>query len=361
MVIWLQDYEVGRTYRQTVSITNISIIRMKFVLKELLDDKVYLEPNDPPPLQDMIKAKFTVSKMLSPGVAHDLVLIFSPKVSADWTGTLYFQTNEDPFQIRVECWRERFLPSLSCSQITFPNTVVNVSGVLPVIIKNTGSKRGVIKRIFQKTVQIYEDSDFLGTDNEEEEDDEMSETSMGTTIDNINALHSPPTPHHLSFEEKTTAPMIPTKSKKKSLHKSKSIITTTDGESSKPRIGSKKASGKSKKKSKNPKKERSNSRSGKGGTESKKNSTAKAKKRNESELDCKSILKDIIFTVTQDIFFAYVKECNRKLDRDKSRKICVVFRPPYLGFFRTTFEIEFEDTEVPNVMNLILNSFKEIW
>jgi hypothetical protein len=316
-----KDYEVGRSYRQTVTVTNISTERVKFFMKDILD-VTSRRPNNIenvdqiiiPELQETIQVNCGVSRFLSPGLCHEIVLIFQPPLLEDWKGVIRFHSNLEPFEIRVECRKKRFSPIINPGQLNFTNTVVNTTGRMNMSIKNTGARPGVIGRIFQPSLE--EETAVIVVEAAEEE----STAEEETTTD----MHqSDTTTNTIGFSEINSALIL------------KEKIKINPSNSKSPRRAVSASETKSQKKIKK-----------------KKNLEKKAVGPSKEAVDsAKGILGQLIDSILNNVFLAYVKECNRDLDKNMGRTICVLFRPQFPGIFKTTFEIEFEDPEeVPVIL-----------
>ncbi len=100
-----KDYDAGKVYRQTITLTNVSYTVNSFQLL-------------PSPSEE-ISYEYTPSGGLSPGLSIDLVVIFQPKLMRELDTDIRLLAQTGPFTIPLLCTRKRCAPALSTAALDF--------------------------------------------------------------------------------------------------------------------------------------------------------------------------------------------------------------------------------------------------
>lgn len=99
------DYDMGKVYRQRITLTNVSYSVNSFQLL-------------PTPSEE-ISYEYTPSGGLSPGLSIDLVVVFEPKLMRDLDTKMELLAQTGPFAIPLKCTRKRCEPHLSAQHLDF--------------------------------------------------------------------------------------------------------------------------------------------------------------------------------------------------------------------------------------------------
>jgi hypothetical protein len=99
------DYDMGKVYRQRITLTNVSYSVNSFQLL-------------PTPSEE-ISYEYLPSGGLSPGLSIDLVVVFEPKLMRDLDTDIMLLAQTGPFAIPLKCTRKRCEPHLSAQYLDF--------------------------------------------------------------------------------------------------------------------------------------------------------------------------------------------------------------------------------------------------
>jgi hypothetical protein len=124
-VVRFDNFEPGVVYRQTITLTNISLT---------LNNVKML----PPPC-DLIDYVLTPVKALSSGMATTMEVVFSPRVSEDYVGDIAILAQTGPFTIPLVCTTPKCLMSVSTTDVDFGALAIGMSTTQTIVLENCGA------------------------------------------------------------------------------------------------------------------------------------------------------------------------------------------------------------------------------
>ncbi|KAK4473807.1 hypothetical protein MN116_003141, partial [Schistosoma mekongi] len=127
--IWFKNFEVGRTHKISVTLTNasyaISTCRYVGITSTLMD---------------FVSVKFTPPGMLSPGMNCGLKIKFTPKMNKNLTGEIEFLSPTGPFSIPFKATVKKCEFSVDCSVVDFGEVIIGETVSRSIKLTNSGAK-----------------------------------------------------------------------------------------------------------------------------------------------------------------------------------------------------------------------------
>ncbi|KAH8851167.1 Cilia- and flagella-associated protein [Schistosoma japonicum] len=127
--IWFKNFEVGRTHKISVTLTNasyaISTCRYVGITSTLMD---------------FVSVKFTPPGMLSPGMNCGLKIKFTPKMNKNLTGEIEFLSPTGPFFIPFKATVKKCEFSIDCSVVDFGEVIIGKTVSRSIKLTNSGAK-----------------------------------------------------------------------------------------------------------------------------------------------------------------------------------------------------------------------------
>ncbi|XP_031553439.1 cilia- and flagella-associated protein 74-like, partial [Actinia tenebrosa] len=127
-IVIFKDFDVGKSYRKKVLLTNISYtqnfckyVGMSHVLKDFIDVQF-----DPP-------------GVMSAGLTCDMTVTFKPMLNEDLEGQIDFLAQTGPFSLPIKCMTKKCQISVDVVEIDFSNQVVGETRRRLVTMKNDGA------------------------------------------------------------------------------------------------------------------------------------------------------------------------------------------------------------------------------
>ncbi|KAK6965102.1 cilia- and flagella-associated protein 74 [Biomphalaria glabrata] len=127
-VIHFKDFEVGKTYKKKIKITNVSYT-LNYIKFVDISDK----------LKDFIKIQFDPPGHMSAGLTCDLLVTFKPMINEDLTGKVNFLTQTGPFEIPLICSTKKCKLSVDSETIDFGTHVIGETLRRTVTLTNNGA------------------------------------------------------------------------------------------------------------------------------------------------------------------------------------------------------------------------------
>lgn len=125
--IEIKDFDVGKSYTRTFTLTNVSFTFNSFKLLEL-----------PDAVKDFFSLKYTPPGAISAGISCPLHLTFSPLVNEDITASIPFLAETGPFSIPVSCLRKRAALRAVHPKMSF-NIIFGETKTINLVIENSGA------------------------------------------------------------------------------------------------------------------------------------------------------------------------------------------------------------------------------
>ncbi|XP_056018167.1 cilia- and flagella-associated protein 74-like isoform X2 [Ostrea edulis] len=112
-VIHFKDFEVGKTYKKKVTLTNVSytVNYCKYI-------------NITEMLKDFIEIQFDPPGQMSAGLTCEMMVTFKPMINEDLSGVVNFLSQTGPFAIPLKCTTKKCDLSTDTSRIDFGTTVI---------------------------------------------------------------------------------------------------------------------------------------------------------------------------------------------------------------------------------------------
>jgi len=124
-VVRFDNFEPGKVYRQTITLTNISL--------SLNNVKML------PPPTDTIEYVFTPVKAMSSGMSTTMEVVFSPRVNVDYAGELAILAQTGSFEIPVVCTTPKCLMEVSASSVDFGCVDIGKEVTRKITLRNNGA------------------------------------------------------------------------------------------------------------------------------------------------------------------------------------------------------------------------------
>ncbi|XP_039610977.1 cilia- and flagella-associated protein 74 [Polypterus senegalus] len=124
----LQDFEVGKSYKKKILLTNVSY-SINFC--KLLGISEHL--------QDFISVQFTPPGPMSAGMTCDLVVIFKPKINEDMFGEVKFLAQTGAFTVPVKCTIKKCELAVDINFIDFGTNVIGETISRTITLTNSGA------------------------------------------------------------------------------------------------------------------------------------------------------------------------------------------------------------------------------
>ena len=123
-----KDFEVGETYRQKITLTNVFWTKNTFKVMEM-----------PPEVRNFFEVEYKFPGLVSAGIACDIFVHFEPKVNEDIVTHIPIITQTGPITVPVRCTRRRATLSLSTSAVNFSGITIGETKEQRVEIVNNGA------------------------------------------------------------------------------------------------------------------------------------------------------------------------------------------------------------------------------
>ncbi|CAL1527246.1 unnamed protein product [Lymnaea stagnalis] len=127
-VIHFKDFDVGKTYKKLVKLTNVSYT---------LNYIKYLDITDQ--LKDFIKIQFDPPGQMSAGLTCDVVVTFKPMINKDLSGEVKFLTQTGPFNIPLLCSTKKCDVNVDINAIDFGTHVIGETMRRTITLTNKGA------------------------------------------------------------------------------------------------------------------------------------------------------------------------------------------------------------------------------
>lgn len=125
-VVLFKDFEVGRSYRQIITLTNVSYTFNSFKLLDLPDAII-----------DFFTITFEKPGRMSAGMSCRIEIVFVPQVNKDIMDHLSFLTETGPVDIPLHCLIQRCAPRVLDTRLDFQEMIVGQKALLTVKMENT--------------------------------------------------------------------------------------------------------------------------------------------------------------------------------------------------------------------------------
>ena len=123
--VMFKDFEVGITYRQKVTLTNVSLSLNNFKML--------------PPPSETIEYERIPTKALSSGMSTEMVVTYTPRANEDFTGEMSLLSQTGVFTIPVVCRTKKCAMSVSEDAVDFGHIYLGEKRTKKVVLKNAGS------------------------------------------------------------------------------------------------------------------------------------------------------------------------------------------------------------------------------
>jgi hypothetical protein len=125
--IIFKDFEVGKSYKKKIQLTNISYTVNHLKLANVSEN-----------LMDFLQIEFKPPGAISAGLTCSMVVIFEPKLNEDITGSIQFLSQTGPFSITVKCITKKCLISVDSRDIAFGVVYIGEEKEKSLTIRNEG-------------------------------------------------------------------------------------------------------------------------------------------------------------------------------------------------------------------------------
>ncbi|XP_029994704.1 cilia- and flagella-associated protein 74-like [Sphaeramia orbicularis] len=127
-IILFKDFEVGKTYKKKIILTNISYVTNHCKLLTVSAR-----------LKDFISISFEPPGCLSPGMSCDLQAVFQPMINEDLEGELEFSSTTGPFCVPVKCSIKKCDLQVDSPFVDFGSHVVGQTISRTITLTNKGA------------------------------------------------------------------------------------------------------------------------------------------------------------------------------------------------------------------------------
>ncbi|KAM7404384.1 hypothetical protein PAMP_011732 [Pampus punctatissimus] len=127
-VVFFKDFEVGKTYKKKIILTNISYITNHCKLIGVSA-----------PLKDFISINFEPPGSLSTGMSCDMQAVFRPMINEDLEGEVQFTSAVGPFSVPVRCTIKKCNLEVDSQFIDFGSNVVGQTISRTITLTNKGA------------------------------------------------------------------------------------------------------------------------------------------------------------------------------------------------------------------------------
>lgn len=121
------DFEVGKTYKRKVVLTNVSLSFNSFKVLNLPDS-----------VRDFFEINYAKPGRMSAGTTCVVEVTFRPQVNEDLATELPLLTETGPCAIPITCRTRKVVPSVEVDHIAFGDVVMGEVRHLKIVIKNSG-------------------------------------------------------------------------------------------------------------------------------------------------------------------------------------------------------------------------------
>ncbi|KAJ3586735.1 hypothetical protein NHX12_013129, partial [Muraenolepis orangiensis] len=126
--ILFKDFEVGKTYRKKVVLTNVGYATNYCRLLGVST-----------PLKDFLTISFTPPGPMAAGMSCDLQAVFQPMINQDLEGEVRFESNGGPFSLSVSCITKKCEPGVDSDLVDFGSHVVGQTISRTITLINRGA------------------------------------------------------------------------------------------------------------------------------------------------------------------------------------------------------------------------------
>ncbi|XP_038149035.1 cilia- and flagella-associated protein 74 [Cyprinodon tularosa] len=127
-VVHFKDFEVGKLYKQKITLTNNS-----YTVNQCRFLKVSASP------EDVISVNFDPPGSLAAGMSFDIEALFQPLNNEDVEGELEFGSSLGPFSVPVRCTTKKCIPEVDCQLVDFGSQVVGQTISRTITLRNKGA------------------------------------------------------------------------------------------------------------------------------------------------------------------------------------------------------------------------------
>ncbi|XP_022101858.1 cilia- and flagella-associated protein 74-like [Acanthaster planci] len=128
-VIHFKDFDVGKSYKKKVILTNVSYSVNFIKLVDLSDH-----------LKDFIDLQFDPPGQMSAGMSCEMLVTFKPMINEDLEGEVQFLTQTGPFCVPVNCSTKKCDLSVDTDGIDFGTQVIGETLKKTITLTNKGAK-----------------------------------------------------------------------------------------------------------------------------------------------------------------------------------------------------------------------------
>ncbi|XP_038060641.1 cilia- and flagella-associated protein 74-like [Patiria miniata] len=128
-IIHFKDFDVGKSYKKKVILTNVSYSVNFIKLVDLSDH-----------LKDFIDLQFDPPGQMSAGMSCEMVVTFKPMINEDLEGEVQFLTQTGPFCVPVNCSTKKCDLSVDMDSIDFGTQVIGETLKKTITLTNNGAK-----------------------------------------------------------------------------------------------------------------------------------------------------------------------------------------------------------------------------
>lgn len=152
--IVFSDFEVGKTYRQKIILTNISYSTNSFQLL--------------PTPASFIDYEYKPSGGLSPGMTTEMTVVFTPRLNEDVDLAVALLAHTGPFSIPLICTTKKCKISYTPGFIDFGHLVVGETETMTLKVKNDGAldTRWTLTRSSTTAIEGIDEAESAATDEE---------------------------------------------------------------------------------------------------------------------------------------------------------------------------------------------------
>lgn len=175
-VVRFRDFEVGKSYSQTVVLTNISWTKCSLRLLEL-----------PVDVRNCLTVRYTPSGQLSAGMTTNMTVVFEPKVNQDVRTHIPMLASTGPLLVPVECTTKKAEIKLSVRELDFSSmgqpVTLGESSTRSVYILNNGAlpvEFEIVPTLVNALDAGLGGTGHHGTDGEDEDEEEEGEEGEGS-------------------------------------------------------------------------------------------------------------------------------------------------------------------------------------
>ena len=123
-----RDFEVGETYRQKITLTNVFWTKNTFKVMEM-----------PPEVRNFFDVEYSFPGLVSAGITCDVYVNFEPKRNEDIATHIPIITQTGPVTVPVRCLRKRATLSLSAPIVYFQKITIGEAKEQQAQIINNGA------------------------------------------------------------------------------------------------------------------------------------------------------------------------------------------------------------------------------